>query len=625
MRRPAIQEELGAAEDLITYIPLGDYVVSIQFASWAPDLHWLSARVPGSDHHLRTTLSAGWSAVLRTVARDSEEPLSNSTVELWSLPGFDDQAPTGASGEMLPRRIRSNTTNDEGFALISGISVPLATGRVRRDGYVKAKAPILSASPGTWTFATVYMDRGGAFELQVALNEVPVSGARCDLRAPDLSNTVTAATTNSEGICQSSGIAPGHYAVVVEVPGEDASAIVAVKIENNSRTIQSVELKKMTISGHVLLGDEPAIGYTVSAVSTDRAFGDETSPKIEFNTKTDEEGEYELDIYQEGTFIVSVSNDVASTGEFRIVDLRGDEEIDFQAAASEIQGRVIDEASRAVAHAKVAVQWEGTLRSVEADEDGLFQIPFYKTGGSAEIWARAEGFEPSEKIRLEVTDGIQDGVALLVRKRSEMHGVLLDTSGAGFRGWIWLQRTNEGRPSASFLGFVETAPDGTFVIPAEAGRLQLFFGGPGCALGVREIIFPLTEEKLYLHCRRPANIAVRLLTEDEAGLVDHVTLLIKADNVVIPADVLRRHLMAFGLPSYTDGQGVVALVALEPGTYHIYHGNVTSELNILAGLEDGYLTTVELFRDSTVEVEVAIKSSRNPFEGAFESLKGFSQ
>ena len=69
-------------------------------------------------------------------------------------------------------------------------------------------------------------------------------------------------------------------------------------------------------------------------------------------------------------------------------------------------------------------------------------------------------------------------------------------------------------------------------------------------------------------------------------------------------------LLSLGLPSTTDGQGRLGLVALAPGSYDLYHGKVTSYINLLNAYEAARLTSVTLGMNATVKVEVTLGFER---------------
>ncbi len=158
---------------------------------------------------------------------------------------------------------------------------------------------------------------------------------------------------------------------------------------------------------------------------------------------------------------------------------------------------------------------------------------------------------------------------------------------------------------------------GEIEVPFESVPLRLFYGGPGCALGVLDLapetddLAPETDAVPFeIHCRQPSNLLVRLISDDPA-LRDHAPLLLRRGDVVVPPGVLRDHLGSLGLPGTTNGQGELGLVALEPGFYNLFHGKGTSVRNLLAGHEKtAYLASVDLGANATVEIEVTVDFRR---------------
>jgi hypothetical protein len=79
--------------------------------------------------------------------------------------------------------------------------------------------------------------------------------------------------------------------------------------------------------------------------------------------------------------------------------------------------------------------------------------------------------------------------------------------------------------------------------------------------------------------------------------------------VVIPAEVLSRHLAQLHLPTASDGSGRLRLVGLAPGAYDLFLSEATSPELVAAGSPGGFLTSATLAPLGTTELKVTLDAS----------------
>ncbi|RMH20132.1 MAG: carboxypeptidase regulatory-like domain-containing protein [Acidobacteria bacterium] len=588
-------ERVTVAGEAAVYLPPGAYVVALAARGWAPDLRLLEAE-PGSRHRLRYRRLDGWSAVLRLVADAGGGTVEGARVELFGVGASGEPSPAAASpGGRRP--IAAGRSDRHGLVVVSGLDPPLAAVAASHPRFVATRLPSITAAAGTFELFEVRLPAGGGFEVLVTVEGVPAAGARCELLAPDLEEPVLERRADGLGVCYASVVPPGGYALRLRAAEGPARGVEPLEVTAGTITQLAVDLRPITVRGHVVRGDEPAADCRVVAVPA-AAAGDETVADC------DDDGAYELVLWRAGEYLLLAGTEEAAGDAYRSVAIEHDEEIDFQLAANELAGRVVDEAGSALPSARVLVRWLNTVRAVELDEAGWFRVPLREASGMAEIRARADGFEEDEQ-RLWIEPGrALQPLTLVLRRRQQIEGEVTLPSGLPAAGvWLWIQQQSAS-PVAPRLALVYSDRDGRFRAPAAGGPLRVFYGGPGCPLAVRDVVAPAAGEALHLHCSPPANLLLKLQTaEGDEG--EHVQVLLRRSGVIIPPDVLVLHLRTLGLPPLATG-GLFALAALEPDVYDLFHGNRTSVSNLAAGNEDAYLTSVSLGPDQTVELELRV-------------------
>lgn len=593
-------------------IAAGPYLLSLAARGWAPDLRVLEAG-PGTTHAVRYRRLDGWSVVLRTIADSDGAPVGNAEVELWSLPGFDE----AGRADPEPRRLLKRRSDAAGLVVVSGLRVPMAAATLSHERFVETRLPALSSENGTFRVFEARLQSGGRLEARVLYEGRPAADARCELAPPDLGTTLLEARTDAGGLCRSTKIPAGRYALRVTLPKattrnsttQSATTVLPLVIADGEATDPTVELRPITVTGTVYLGLQGVPGYEVVFNRTD-SFNLDASAFPVGRTTTGEEGDYELVLWAAGDYVAQVRTESTGATNFRSVALEADETVDFQLSAAEIKGQVVDTLGAPRPNASVYVRGGNSLRTVVLDGDARFRVPFPDIEEVAELRASEHGYYPTDSVNIRIAPGITpEPVTLVLRPRGRRSGRAVLASGRPAAGtWVRAYRLGpDGVPA-----FVErTAADasGRIEVSSEKIPLRLFYGGPGCPLGVSDLAPSAEEEPFEIRCRQPSHILVRLVSDD-LDVRSAAPLLIRRGDIIVPLDVLSDHLHTLGLPSTTDGQGRLGLVALEPGHYDIFHGKGTSILNLAAGHEVAYLTSVSLGVKETVDVALTVDLHR---------------
>lgn len=218
-RAPSFRFETTGAET--ARIPPGDYVVSLAAPGRAPDLHLLSA-APAERRKLAYREREGWSLVLRSVTAKDGAPLEGTTVEVRGTEGFS--APGAAP--------RKEVAGRGGIALLTGLAHSLASATLDHAGYARRRAEGLSASPGTFAFREISLEKAATLRATLRAEGKPVVGASCqivDYEANPLGPVPepmirSQGKTDVAGTCRSTPLAPGPYRLRL-TPSEQRSRL----------------------------------------------------------------------------------------------------------------------------------------------------------------------------------------------------------------------------------------------------------------------------------------------------------------------------------------------------------------------------------------------------------------
>ena len=597
-RRPAARIPSSGGDRI--FIPAGDFVLSVAAPDRAPDLHLLSA-IPGGDHMVQFRSRPGWSLVVRTVTKETREPLPEVSVEIASAPGY---------GPAL--RARTTETNRAGLAVVSGLSTPLATATLSRRGWIEQREPGLSASPGSFAFREAAVARGGSLRAVVTVDGLPTAGATCRLlrevpgprkRGEEPWVTVQQGTTGPDGIWRAEGISAGSYTLKAAPAGAVASSITAVAVNEGQETAVGMHLRLSIIKGAVTRGTRPAAGYRLRAAAI------VTSSAAEVATATtDEEGEYRLPLWATGEYLVTLQSPEGVSVDMKLVslDVSGITQ-DFTVADAEVRGTVTDESGRPVTGASVGIRWKNRVGVELASADGTFEFPVEAGGGTAELTAFAAGHRPSEPVKVRVPeDGAPAPAVLVVKKSHDVEGTVVTAAGRPVAD-AWIASYEIGPDGMPWqVGAATSDAEGRFSVPrTRSETVRLFVTGPGCPLSASEV--PAGAGPLTLSCAEaPANLEVIL--RDELGRpIGEEMVTMRRAALVVPREVVATHLARLGLPGATDGSGRLTIPALAPGDYDLYLSSSSNPMTMAAGLPHGHLGAASLAPLTTTELEVTVR------------------
>ncbi|HYK03061.1 MAG TPA: carboxypeptidase-like regulatory domain-containing protein [Thermoanaerobaculia bacterium] len=218
-------------------------------------------------------------------------------------------------------------------------------------------------------------------------------------------------------------IRPGIYTVVLAL--ERWSYVRRAEVSVHGDASVAIAARPLEISGTVTRNGSPA-----------RANVALRSGRNLVAARTDEQGAYELHVWQAGRYQLEIAPDVEQMEPFiEMVRIRGDETLDFDFPDNEYTLRVSDSVTREpVAGASISVltSWNDadggerrTGRKVVVDERGLAALPPLFVG-SIELHARADGYYDAEPRTVRIPAGAQGAPQLIdIALRPVSDGVTL--------------------------------------------------------------------------------------------------------------------------------------------------------------------------------------------------------
>lgn len=600
-RKPFFRTTLKNGEFVL--VPAGDFVASLSEPGHAPDLHLLSIP-PATRVKARYVRRDGWTLLLRGYDALDRQPVADASVALRTAEGF------GPAGERTVR-----TTRD-GFAILAGLGVSLASATFNHPSYVPQVLYALTATPGTFGFFEAGMEKGGVVRAHITSKEAPALGALCRLLNYAHSRvagkagveTLYEGRADRGGICTSSRLAAGTYTLEVRLPEESSAVEQAVIVENGQMAEKHIDLLPIRLFGRVTRGSEPAIGYQIRVHRTgDVMFpSQKAEPTPVVVPQADEQGDYEATLWAPGSyFLTPIAPSGGAAGIPREVWLEGSEErADFDLNPFSVHGVVVDDQGRGIANAQMTLREERMIRLASTAEDGSFEIPLVKAG-HAKLTAFKPGYRRMETpFEMEISEETSPPpVVLKLQRASTVQGVIVSASGAPVaNAWVTAAAWRPAGEQALSSPMVSDSVGHFEIEPPAGSPLRLFVSGPGCPLTVQQI--PPDAANVNVACSDLPG-AIRLTFRDAEGrALPHVSVRLRSGSTVVPLPVLGTHLAGLGVPTESNGSGNLALVGLSPGTYDIFFADSSSEESIGQGHPSGYATTVTVAPLSTAEIEI---------------------
>jgi hypothetical protein len=608
------------------WIPAGDLVVSLSATGAAPDLHLVRAR-PGEELTLRYRRRAGWSLLLRTLDRKSQDAVAGARITLRTTHGYEDTAPSSEVDPDRPvEKALEAKTNGSGLAVFSGLESPLVDAEISHPDFLDTRIPALTAARGTFAFREHALPVGGTVRATVSVEGEPAAGIpwrllryRRDAPGSTAPPEVFAeGTTGEAGGLAIDRVPEGPYYLRLD-PAADGGVHVdrAVQVLEGEESALQVDLVPIPLDGTVYRDDRGVEGIQIVVLSQDDPKPNAVLADAVANASTDEEGYYRTTLWAPGRYSVHADPPDGTPGGFELISVGGaGRTVDFHFGPHDIEGIVVDEEGRPVGGAHVELAWKAHYYRLGASaEDGTFVFPVEDESGAAELHAQKNGYLPSESVEIRYIPGEMPPRVTLTLRGGNVHpGRLVASDGRPVvGGWVASFRV-DGFSTPQILDLVATGENGSFVVPgARQGRTQLFFAGPGCPLGFLDM-GPSAggaspdpgESGLLVTCSAlPANLEVRVV-DPEGAPMGGSRLLLARGRWVIPREVLGTHLANLGLLSTTDSGGRLIVPALAPGTYTMFLGKGANAFSIAQGLRNGYLGDVQLTPAATSTAEVVV-------------------
>jgi protocatechuate 3,4-dioxygenase beta subunit len=608
-REPAFRARLSSLETE-TKIPAGSFIASLSAPGYAPDLQRLTTE-PGGQHRLTYQQREGWSMVARIRAASTLKTVPEAEIKLFETVGYG-----------LPEKpLGQSTSGPDGLVLLSGLRSTMIGLEARHPAFLATRAGGLTASPGTFAFREVDLGLGGRAATQVTVFGKPVAGGDCEIHAvtpeanrpEDQFRLVWQDKTDPQGFCRSPRLPQGEYRLRFR-NREDAQVNRWVTIEEGVDTHIDLALSPTRVFGEVRRSKKAAAGYWVEAVRFDSSGPRGVIGDADGKAMTDEEGHYELTLWVPGMYAVivrSAKKVPSPERELIQIDGNGEERVDLELSGSPLQGKVIDEAGRPVAEARVLLHWKGFVLAY-TDAQGAFEIELEQEG-SGSVYANKTGYRQSEEISVTVAPGSSPPPVTLQLKRKEtVRGKILSPNGNPVPG-AFLATIQLAPEGPRLFASAQAAPDGEFEIELPPGASRLFYSGPACPLSWIDL--PATPNPgpgearpgLAPQCV-PAPAALELALVDETGKPrPNVSVILRSTGTIVPRSVLAHHLQWLGLNSTSDGAGRLILAGLSPGEYELFLSSEASEWTVAAGSQQGFATKVSLPALQTTSLEVTVQ------------------
>lgn len=602
-RRPSHRYDLtGGRTEL--WIPAGQWVASL-VAGAAPDLAIVSA-APGATMKTAYEARPGWSALFRVLENREKKAIERAEVRL--LPSLLGD-PTGSAPPPV-------ATDAAGFAILAGLTGPLWQARVEHPGFRRSTLEAVIAAPGTFTFEPVELSRGARLEAAITLDGEPAVGARCRLYDPRSNEEASSeavtewadVVADRKGVCRADRLPHGRLRLEVHLPESSAVVRRPLALIDGEVLRQDIELERLVVAGRVRRGEVPLPGWKLVFIDRGETRSGNLEPPV-VEVTTDEAGEYAALLWQSGDYSVSLRDPQGTPAGSRMPSLSPpSERVDFDLAAQEIRGRVVNPAGEPQAEAWVLLKWQGrSFRIARTDPAGDFRFSVDTPDGEGVLQANHPEFRSSPEVRFELSAaGTVAPLELALGERDRLLGRLARADGSPAVGvTVQAFALAAGQPPRE-VGSVATDDTGRFRVPIEPNsRLRLAAWGAGCPLTLIDVA-NRPEEDLDLMCTAAPG-ALKLEVRDGGGQpVPGVGFLLRFAGAGLPSGALEPYLARLGGAPVSLGTGHLVLPGLPPGAYELFVTTAASEATMAAGSLSGRVAAFELGPGAVTELAVEL-------------------
>jgi protocatechuate 3,4-dioxygenase beta subunit len=314
-----------------------------------------------------------------------------------------------------PQRQRTDAT---GTATFPSVAAQRYRVSVAAPGWPQANREV-SVTAGQQAEVTVTLARGGTVigrivgltSEQMARLDVWARGARARVAADG--------SFRLEGVA----LGPGEVRASLHPEGRERGARFELADADTPVTVEIDFAGGATVSGVVRRGGRAAAGLTVECVRVNSPEG---------STVTDDTGHYRFDGIDDGELDVTVRDDVGAPLAARRVIVSGATRVDFDVAAGEVAGRVVEAETRdGVSGADVVLRSASgaeVVRSLQSSETGAFRVGELADGDYT-LRASAPGYAPATAA-IHLTMGRVPDVTLSLTGEQRLELLLTEADGA---------------------------------------------------------------------------------------------------------------------------------------------------------------------------------------------------